>query len=81
MDKINENHPGWLSHMDGCKDHYYFSEEGDFILSLCGEYKSNKYLDVYPLEGNSDLCKRCLNKVKKLENGEKIEIKMKGFLI
>lgn len=81
MKKFNENHPGWLTHMHGGKDHYYFSDEGDFILSLCGEIKDNGYMDLQPVEDESNLCKRCLAKVKKLENGEKIEIKMKGFLI
>ena len=82
MKKIHESHPGWLSHIDGCKDHYYFQEEGEFVTSLCGQIKSNKYLDTYLTEvEDMFLCKRCISKLKKLENGEKIEINIKGMLI
>lgn len=86
MKKINENHLGWAEHLDGGKDHYYVTNEGVFIISICGEAKSYTHSDEcfmnqQSLDVKNNLCKRCLNQIKKFENGEKVKIEVKGMFL
>lgn len=81
MEKINVQHPGWLTHINGGKNHYYILEEGSFIITLCGKSMSNTYLETEPLEKEDNQCKTCLRRINKLKNGEKIQIKVDGIFL
>lgn len=80
--KLKENHPGWMEHMDGGKDHYYVKQEGDFIISICGATKTDKDgMELQSESGSTNKCKKCLNLVEKIQKGEVVHVKTKGIFI
>lgn len=81
LNKLNEDNPGWLTHNEGGQDHYYFTDEGDFIVALCGTVKSNKQADTWEIESTKNQCKACLSKINKLEKEGEIEVSMKGIFL
>lgn len=87
-EKINESHAGWIEHNDSeRKTHYYIKEEGDWYISICGEIISerdlcNRFEENYECKDSiENYCKRCINKYKRLQNGEQISIRLKSTLV
>ena len=85
---LSESDPGWIEHEeDQRKTHYFFKEDGDWYISICGEIMPdrdllNRFEENYqckaPIE---NLCKNCLKKYNKLLIGEKTTIKLKSILV
>lgn len=78
-----ESHEGWIEPRENeRKTHYYSHKHGDIFISICGEIISNHDLNFDYKEKDSvnNHCKNCLNKHKRLLNGEQVTTSSKSII-